>query len=79
MQYEPTVALDGGSDGLNIYRRIASEAGAHLKSGGSIYLEVGAGEAHDVLSRMTAHIEAEASGILKDLTGVERIVWIRSK
>lgn len=79
VQYEPAIALDGGSDGLNIYRRIASEAGAHLKSGGSIYLEVGAGEAHDVLSLMTAHIEAEASGILKDLTGVERIVWIRSK
>lgn len=79
VQYEPAIALDGGGDGLDIYRRIATGAPAHLNPGGSIYLEVGAGEAHDVHALMTAHIEAESSGILKDLTGIERIVWIRSK
>ncbi len=79
VKYEPALALDGGSDGLELYRRIAAEIGAHLNPGGSVYLEVGAGEARDVLEIMRSHIDVDASGILKDLPGIERIVWVRSK
>ena len=79
VQFEPEQALDGGADGLDFYRRIASEAGAHLKPGGSIYLEVGAGEAKDVLALLQEKLEGEASGIQQDLNGIERIVWLRSK
>ena len=39
--YEPRIALDGGSDGLSIYRRIIPGAKGYLKEGGSLILEMG--------------------------------------
>jgi release factor glutamine methyltransferase len=41
VEYEPRIALDGGSDGLNFYRILASEAHRYLKSGGRLYCEIG--------------------------------------
>ena len=79
VRHEPVLALDGGADGLDFYRRIAEEASAHLNPGGSIYLEVGMGEAADVLALLQNNIDCAASGIINDLCGVERIVWARSK
>ena len=75
---EPVLALDGGSDGLAVYRRIAPEAGAHLNPGGYLYLEVGIGEAERVLELVTAGVECAQSGILNDLNGIPRVVWARS-
>lgn len=45
---EPLVALDGGADGLDFYRRISREAPKHLLPGGVLLLEVGAGQAEAV-------------------------------
>ncbi len=39
--YEPKLALDGGADGLDVYRRIAADIGSHLKKGGALLLEIG--------------------------------------
>jgi release factor glutamine methyltransferase len=39
--YEPKLALDGGPDGLDIYRRIAADVGSHLKKDGALLLEIG--------------------------------------
>lgn len=44
-EHEPHLALDGGSDGLAFYRRIAVEAKPFLKSSGKIMLEFGDGQA----------------------------------
>lgn len=74
---EPEMALDGGPDGLRFYRRIAAEAGAHLNPGGSIYLEVGAGQAQDVLALMKGGLNFADAGIVRDLNGIERVVWIK--
>lgn len=75
---EPMLALDGGSDGLELYRRIAADAGAHLKPGGFIFLEVGIGEAEPVLSLITENIVCAQAGVTNDLNGIPRIVWARS-
>lgn len=42
--HDPRLALDGGADGLDFYRRLAEEAGAFLKPGGRIMLEFGDGQ-----------------------------------
>lgn len=78
VQREPMLALDGGVDGLDLYRRIAADAAGHLNPGGYIYLEVGIGEAEPVLELITNNIECAQAGVFNDLNGIPRIVWARS-
>ena len=78
VQHEPMLALDGGTDGLDLYRRIAAEAAEHLNPGGYIYLEVGIGEAEPVLELVTTNIDCAQAGVFNDLNGIPRIVWARS-
>lgn len=82
VQREPEMALDGGKDGLDFYRRIAVEAPAHLKEKGSIFLEVGQGQAEDVLEMLRTGMDrtdmpAREAGIIKDLNEINRVVWAR--
>ncbi|MBQ8506722.1 MAG: peptide chain release factor N(5)-glutamine methyltransferase [Clostridia bacterium] len=76
--FEPGIALDGGLDGLDFYRRIAADAGKHLKPGGCIYLEVGAGEAQSVKELLESQLNCRHAGVIADLNGIERIVWART-
>jgi release factor glutamine methyltransferase len=46
--FDPMTALAGGSDGLDPYREIAAGVSAHLETGGSLLVEIGAGQADDV-------------------------------
>ena len=41
LRFEPRLALDGGVDGLDFYRRIASSYQRYLKTGGTLLLEIG--------------------------------------
>lgn len=50
---EPGMALDGGKDGLDFYRRIANEAPAHLTPGGVVLMEVGYDQGEAVAKLMT--------------------------
>jgi ribosomal protein L3 glutamine methyltransferase len=43
---EPKLAFDGGSDGLDVVRRILDEAGAHLAEDGGLLCEIGRGRDH---------------------------------
>ncbi len=78
VQREPQLALDGGGDGLEFYRRIAADAPEHLNPGGSIYLEVGAGQADAVRALLTGRMECAEAGVINDLNGIPRVVWARS-
>jgi release factor glutamine methyltransferase len=69
VQKEPKLALDGGADGLTFYRAIAREFRAHMRPGGRIYLEVGLGQADEVLALFGG------GNIIRDLNGVKRVVW----
>jgi len=69
--YEPHLALDGGADGLDYYRRIATEAPKCLTRGGMVILEVGDGQASDVAKLFK---NAEYTMIIKDLAGKDRFV-----
>jgi release factor glutamine methyltransferase len=45
---EPRMALDGGADGLFFYRRLSQDAPRYLKRGGTVFLELGDGQAQAV-------------------------------
>jgi len=74
--HEPRIALAAGHDGLDFYRRIAADCRAHLKPGGAVMAEIGAGQASSIeaLFRRAGFSNIEA---VRDLAGIERIV--RSK
>ncbi len=74
--FEPKLALDGGADGLDVYREIAKGAGARLNDGGMLFLEVGIDEAAAVAELLQEDFETE---IKKDIEGVDRIVVGRKK
>jgi ribosomal protein L3 glutamine methyltransferase len=42
-RHEPSMAFDGGADGLSIVRKILDQAGRHLKKGGGLLCEIGRG------------------------------------
>lgn len=70
---EPGLALDGGADGYDFYRRIAREAPAHLCPGGVVLLEVGCIQADTVAALMEAG-GFRSIDIHKDLQGIDRMV-----
>ncbi len=72
-EYEPRLALDGGADGLDIYRRVAENASKYINRGGMLIMEVGAGQAQDVVKMFRGNAYAM---IAQDFNGVERYVKI---
>ena len=71
--FEPRLALDGGEDGLDIYRRIAQEAPKYLNRGGTLIMEVGEGEAEKIVKMFRGNSYAM---IIKDFNGVDRYVKV---
>lgn len=75
-QYEPGLALFAGGDGLDVLRRLCAEALRWLAPGGTILIEVGAGQAPSVIALLEAAGLGEARAH-RDLGGHERVVEAR--
>lgn len=73
-EYEPVMALDGGTDGLAFYRRIAGDAGAYLNGVGMLFFEIGCEQAADVCKIMEAAGFREVE-VVKDFAGLDRVVY----
>lgn len=71
--FEPWGALDGGTDGLDYYRRIVTAASAYLVPSGWLLVEVGIGQAEDVGAMFAAAGFTELL-TAKDPGGIERVV-----
>ncbi len=72
--YEPRLALDGGEDGLDFYRRIIEDAPLFLKEGGLLAFEVGYDQAQPVNQMLNEKGCFQDIEIKKDLSGIERVV-----
>ncbi len=74
--FEPLAALDGGRDGLDAYRQLVPAVTAVLSPGGYLCMEVGLGQAEDVVGIGAAsglqHVETRG-----DLAGIHRAVALR--
>ena len=69
--YEPRIALDGGEDGLDFYRRICEGAKQRLSEHGKLFLEAGYGEAEEIKKMLENDFNVE---IIKDISGIDRII-----
>lgn len=69
--HEPHLALDGGEDGLDFYRRIIDIAPRLLNENGELFLEIGFDQADDVTALMQASFSDIS--VIKDLCGNDRV------
>lgn len=76
VQKEPVLALDGGRQGLDYYRRIFSEAYLYLEDSGWLIVEIGAGQRNDVENLLKVNGYAMEQ-VLKDYQGWERVLVAR--
>ena len=76
-RWEPRGALDGGLDGLDYYRRMATEGLSYLVPSGAIAVEIGAGMGDLVATLFKAGAGCAKADIYKDYAGNERVVVAR--
>ena len=77
--YEPIVALDGGEDGLEFYRRLISQAPFYLREGGWLLLEIGQGQRLLVFELIEGGGNFLKPDCIPDLSGIERVVKVQRK
>jgi release factor glutamine methyltransferase len=78
LRFDPRHALDGGEDGLDAYRIIATGAGAHLEADGKIAVEIGYSqrEAVEDVFRRAGYRPMIAA---KDLAGHDRALVFQQR
>lgn len=74
LDWEPVEALFAGPDGLSVLREIVRGAGAVLRPGGLLALEMGEGQAERVVELIERRGEYRDLRVLRDLAGKQRVV-----
>lgn len=72
-EYEPRIALDGGEDGLDFYRRLSEMVRNYLAKDGVLLLECGEGQTDEILKLFG---KRDYAMVIKDLSGVDRFLKI---
>jgi release factor glutamine methyltransferase len=75
--FEPRLALDGGTDGLDTIKKLCLQAKERFNPGGYLLLELGMGQSQTVSAILKDLYPAAAIEILSDLAGIERVVCLR--
>lgn len=73
--HEPMLALDGGEDGLDFYRKIISGAADHLKKQGILILEIGHDQAEAVTKLIRETKAFTKVHLIQDLAGRDRVIY----
>jgi release factor glutamine methyltransferase len=76
---EPRIALDGGEDGLDFYRKIVRAAPGFLNPGGYLIFEIGFGQLNEIRKIIGSSGNFKISEVEKDFNAIERVViakWI---
>jgi len=77
--YEPKVALDGGKDGLDFFRRVLPAVGEYLRPEGWFLAEMGAGQDPQILKIAAQSPHLDSFSFAKDLSGINRVFKARKK
>ncbi len=73
VQHEPSMALDGGEDGLDFYRVIAEQWTRHLRPGGLLAVEIGIGQEQEIL-QLFRRAGLRDACFHEDFSGIPRVV-----
>ena len=76
---EPLIALDGGEDGLDFYKKIIKEAHKYLVSEGYLCLEIGYNQKDEVIKLIEKEETFKNIYSKKDLYGIDRIIIAEMK
>jgi release factor glutamine methyltransferase len=76
LAHEPHLALAGGPDGADLYRRLLADAPARLARGGALLCEIGAWQGELVASLARAAFPAAETRVDRDLAGRDRVVSV---
>jgi release factor glutamine methyltransferase len=72
--FEPSLALNGGAGGTEMIAKLCRQAKDKLAEGGSMLLEIGAGQCESVSSLWHHLFPQGAVEVFRDLSGIERVV-----
>lgn len=73
LEYEPHGALFSGPDGLDCIRELVAQAPKHLRPGGGLWIEIGAGQSLAVQNLLEQTGAFESISFIKDYAGIERV------
>jgi release factor glutamine methyltransferase len=76
--HEPRAALDGGTDGLGLIRRLLVTAGSHLQPHGAILIEIGASQGGAVTTLARKHFPQASVQLVQDYAGLDRLVVVET-
>jgi len=79
IKYEPKIALDGGIDGLDFYRRLISHSLQYLKKDGLLIMEIGFKQKEALKNIFQKYEDFEIIEVVKDYNNVERVIVARKK
>jgi release factor glutamine methyltransferase len=77
VRHEPLMALDGGEDGLDYYRRILAAAPEFLKEGGHLLMEMGYNQVFRIRKLIGDSGNFKVVGTIRDLLNIERVIISR--
>ncbi|MFC1933014.1 peptide chain release factor N(5)-glutamine methyltransferase, partial [Chloroflexota bacterium] len=74
LNFEPSLALNGGSDGLGKIRRLCTQVSEKLYPGGCLLLEIGQGQRRAVTTFLRSLFPLAEIEVAPDLSGIDRVV-----
>ena len=74
LSFEPVLALNGGTDGLDEIRNLCNQAGDKLCPGGRLLIEIGQGQAKQITGLLHRAFPSSHVEVNSDLAGIERVV-----
>jgi release factor glutamine methyltransferase len=77
-RHEPRLALDGGSDGVELIGRLVKDAGRILAPGGLMLLEIEATAGGEVLPLVANAFPQPKIELLPDLAGLDRLIRLEN-